>query len=113
MIGSIFPLCPDDVPYPGRSASLPGKLFADMYRDPLECVSLLFELSFGASAPPLPKSTVRVSDTGPLSLFCPAFFCHFYGSFLRYSFYHVGQGDSSDRSSSKFRFQAKNKDFAF
>lgn len=71
MVASIFSLFADDRPDLPRPAVLPDVLFADMHRDPLVSVPLLFELSFRSTAAPLFEGPIFAADAGPLSFFGP------------------------------------------
>jgi len=55
----------------GRPAVLPLVFFADMDRDPLECIALLFQLSFCTAAAPLLKPALAITDASPAPLSCP------------------------------------------
>lgn len=80
MKASIFSFCADDRSDLCRPAVLPDVLFTDVDRDPLECVLLLFELSFCSAAPPLLEAPVCTSDAGPFSFFGPDRSSHNSGS---------------------------------
>jgi len=69
---TILSLFAHDIAYPGRPAFLPGKLFADMDRDPLETVALLFQLRLGPAAPPLFEPAASIAYAGSFSFFCPS-----------------------------------------
>ncbi len=71
MIGSIFFLFADDRSDLARPAVLPDVLLADVDRDPLVCITLLFELRLFTAALPGFEGPVCTSDAGLLSFFCP------------------------------------------
>jgi hypothetical protein len=64
---SIQSLCSDDRSYPGRPAVLPDIFLADMDRDALKSILLLFQLRFCPAPPPTLKPSFAIPDTGPLS----------------------------------------------
>lgn len=71
VIVSIFPFFADDRSDLTRPAVLPDIFLADVDRDPLECVPLLFELRFLTAALPDFERPVFAADAGPLSFFGP------------------------------------------
>ncbi len=75
MIASIFSLCPYDRADACRPAVLSLVLFADMDRNTLIIIALLFKLCFCPAALPFFKRTVFAADKFRLSFFCP--FSHF------------------------------------
>ncbi len=61
----------DDRSDPGRPAVLPLILFADVDRDSLIGVALLFQLRFCPTAAPPLESAFAIAYAGPLSFFRP------------------------------------------
>jgi len=72
MIATIGPFSSDDRSESSRPTFLSLILFADMDRDSLVGVMLLFQLRFCPTAAPLFKPALAVAYAGPLSFCCPA-----------------------------------------
>jgi len=72
VVAAIFSFFANDRFSPGRPAALPLVLFADMHRDSLITVTLLFELRFCPTAPPLLKAAASIADTSAFSFWRPS-----------------------------------------